>query len=54
MAIDTTTHSSTTYTASASLSYDMLDDFDRRLATLVDDITSIEQRLGQMSDRMRS
>ena len=43
----------TVYTASTSLSYDMLDDFDRRYASLMDDIAGIERRLGSVSDKMR-
>ena len=54
--VDTTAQSSnvTVYTTSASLSYDMLDDFDRRFASLMSDIAGIERRLDKVSDKLRS
>ncbi|EPT01208.1 hypothetical protein FOMPIDRAFT_1120784 [Fomitopsis schrenkii] len=44
----------TNCTTSASLSYDMLDDFDRRFACLMQDIAGVEHRLGTVSARMKS
>ncbi|KAH9931972.1 kinase-like domain-containing protein [Fomitopsis serialis] len=52
---DTAAHASnaTSYAASTSLSYDMLDDFDRRFTLLMRDIAGIEHRLGQVSSRAK-
>ncbi|KZT71994.1 kinase-like protein [Daedalea quercina L-15889] len=50
---DCSAGASSNYTTGTNLSYDRLDDFDRRLACLMQDITGIAQRLGQVSDRMK-
>lgn len=52
--VDATASSSRATTYTASLSYDVLDDLDRRFASLMQDITGVERRLGTISARVRS